>query len=357
MNFRVAGAIGSPIRVTLCPSVTFKGNLMTTEIDPVSIETRQRSIPESMQSWASGAGAMAVCLGICLGGGVFAADAPAKKPTMQQVLDASKASDWRALDDNNTLYMELPGGRVVIELAAEFAPLHAANIRTLVHQEYFDGLAVLRVVDNFVSQWGDPNAEDETKVRSLGKAKASLAPEFSRPAKGLAFTPLRDGDVYAPEVGFSNGFPAARDPKTGQAWLTHCYGMVGAGRGNEAESGSGAELYVVIGQAPRQLDLNIATVGRVVQGMELLAALPRGTGPAGFYEKDQEKLPIKSIRLAADIPLAKRSHLEVMRTDTPAFTALVESRRNRSDDWYLKPAGKIDVCNVPIPVREQKVDM
>ncbi len=298
----------------------------------------------------------ALWLAISLGMSVpaTAAETPPQKPTMQQVLDASKTSDWRSLDDESTLYMELPGGRVIIELAEDFAPLHAANIRTLVKQKYFDGLAVLRVVDNFVTQWGDPNAEDEKKARTLGKAKASIAPEFSRSAEGLAFTPLPDGDVYAPEVGFSNGFPAARDSKSGQAWLTHCYGMVGAGRGNEAESGSGAELYVVIGQAPRQLDRNIATVGRVVQGMELLAALPRGTGAAGFYEKDQAKLPIRSIRLAADVAQKDRSQLQILRTDTPTFTALVESRRNRSDDWYLKPPGKIELCNVPIPVREQK---
>src|SRR5690606_11127260 len=129
-----------------------------------------------------------------------------------------------------------------------------------------------------------------------------LAAEFTRPAEGLAFTVLPDGDLYAPEVGFSNGFPAARDPETGQAWLAHCYAMVGAGRNNEPESGSGAELYVVIGHAPRQLDRNIATVGRVVKGMELLAALPRGTGVAGFYEKDQPRPPITSVRLAADLP-------------------------------------------------------
>ena len=296
-------------------------------------------------------------LGIAIAFPVAATDSTPKKPTMQQVLDASKAGDWRPLDDDNTLYMELPGGRVVIELAKEFAPLHAANIRTLVQQKYFDDLAILRVVDNFVTQWGDPNAEDEKKARSLGKASASLAAEFSRSAKGLAFTPLPDGDVYAPEVGFSNGFPAARDAESGQAWLTHCYGMVGAGRGNEAESGSGAELYVVIGQAPRQLDRNIATVGRVIQGIELLAALPRGNGPAGFYEKGQEKLPIKTVRLAADVAQKDRSRLQILRTDTPTFAALIESRRNRTDDWYLAPAGKIDLCNVPIPVREQKVDM
>jgi peptidylprolyl isomerase len=297
---------------------------------------------------------LAISFGMSLAITADAADAPAKKPTMQQVLDASKASDWRALDSANTLYMELPGGRVVIELAEAFAPLHAANIKTLVRQKYFDDLAILRVQDNFVTQWGDPNAEDEKKVKPLGKALATLAPEFTRSAKDLAFTTLADGDVFAPEVGFSNGFPAARDSESGQAWLAHCYGMVGAGRGNEAESGSGAELYVVIGHAPRQLDRNIATVGRVIKGMELLSSLPRGKGPGGFYENPAENLPIRSVRIAADVPVAERSKLEVLRTDTATFSALVESRRNRSDDWYLKPAGKIDLCNVPLPVREQK---
>jgi peptidylprolyl isomerase len=298
-------------------------------------------------------------VGLCLAlvGPALAADAPAKKPTMQQVLDASKASDWRALDSANTLYMELPGGRVVIELAEAFAPLHAANIKTLVRQDYFDGLAILRVQDHFVTQWGDPNAEDKEKVKPLGKARATLAPEFSRSARDLAFTTLPDGDAYAPEVGFSNGFPAARDSDAGQAWLAHCYGMVGAGRGNEAESGSGAELYVVIGHAPRQLDRNIATVGRVIKGMELLASLPRGKGPGGFYEKPEENLPIRSVRIAADVAADERSNLEVLRTDTPTFSALIESRRNRSDDWYLHPAGKIDLCNVPLPVRERKQEI
>ena len=196
-----------------------------------------------------------------------------------------EAGRLAALDPANTLYMELPGGRVVIELATAFAPLHAANIRTLVRQKYFDGLAILRVQDNFVTQWGDPDADDEQQGAVLGRCQRTLPQNSAVPRRDLAFTRLPDGDVYAPEVGFSNGFPAARDPKSGQAWLAHCYGMVGAGRGNEAESGSGAELYVVIGHAPRQLDRNIATVGRVVRGMELLAALPRGSGPAGFYEK------------------------------------------------------------------------
>ncbi|MGH7224384.1 MAG: peptidylprolyl isomerase, partial [Gemmataceae bacterium] len=167
----------------------------------------------------------------------------------------------------------------------------------------------------------------------------------------LPFTRLPDGDVYAPEVGFSDGFPAARDPATGKTWLVHCYGMVGVGRDNAPESGSGAELYAVIGQAPRQLDRNVALVGRVVQGMQYLSALPRGNGPLGFYRNPAHDTKILRVRLAADLPANERMHLEALRTDTPTFAALIEARRNRGNPWFVHKAGKIDVCNVPLPVR------
>ena len=277
----------------------------------------------------------------------------AHKPalTMQAVLDASKPDDWRPLDPENTLYLELDSGRVVIELAPAFAPEHAANIRTLARAGYYDGLSINRSHDNFVVQWGDPNGEDPAKVKPIGEAKAKLPAEFTRAAEGLAFTRLPDVDGWAPEVGFSQGIPAARDPKANLAWPAHCYAAVGAGRGMEPDSSNGTELYVVTGQSPRQLDRNITTVGRVVSGMERLSALPRGTGPLGFYEKPEQRTAIRAIRLAATVPEAQRERIEVLRTDTATWDALVESRRNRRDDWYLHPAGHIDLCNVPVPVR------
>ena len=62
-------------------------------------------------------------------------------------------------------------------------------------------------------------------------------------------------------------------------------------------------------------------------------------------------MPLTSIRLAADLPAAERVPLEVLRTDTASFRALVEARRNRRDDWYLVPAGYVDICNIPIAAR------
>jgi peptidylprolyl isomerase len=285
-------------------------------------------------------------------GTACATSPPQKALTMQDVLDAATAEDWRPLDPANTLYLELASGRVVIELAPQFAPAHVENIRTLARAGYFDGLSINRSQDNFVVQWGDAEGEDPAKARSMGEAKAKLPAEFARPAEGLAFTALPDADGWAPEVGFVQGFPAARDPKAGLAWLAHCYATVGAGRATAADSSTGNQLYVVIGQSPRQLDRNITTVGRVVQGMEHLSVLPRGTGPLGFYDQAAQRVPIRAIRLASEVPEAERSRLEVFRTDRPAFAKLVESRRNRRDDWYVHPAGHIDLCNVPLPVRE-----
>ena len=283
----------------------------------------------------------------------IAADTPQRNaPTMADVLAASKPADWRPLDPENTIYLELTPGRVVIELAPSFAPQHVRNVKALAREHYFDGLAILRCQDNYVVQWGDPNAEKAEFKRQVQQAKPTLPPEFERAFEPkLPFTRLPDGDVYAPEVGFSGGFPVARDPKTGRMWLVHCYGMVGAGRDAAVDSGGGTELYVVIGHGPRHLDRNVTLLGRVVQGIELLSALPRGTGPLGFYEKPEQRMPVKSIRIAADVLAAERSLLEVMRTDTPTFQDLIESRRNRREDWFHAQAGHIELCNVPIPVR------
>jgi len=269
---------------------------------------------------------------------------------MPEVLAATGPADWRPLDPDDTLYVELPGGRVVIELTPNFAPLHVANIKTLARARYFDGLSIIRVQDNYVAQWGDPGNRHPIPA-GIGK----VAPEFdsATPAR-MPFTRLRDGDVYAPEVGFSGGFPVARSPSLRRTWLAHCYGMVGVGRDLDVQSGSGAEMYVVLGHAPRHLDRNVALVGRVVKGMELLAGLPRGSAEMGFYTKTEAPIPIKSVRVAADIPPSERSNLEVIRTDSAAFAALIESRRNRPEDFFKVRAGRIDLCNVPVAVREQR---
>lgn len=281
-----------------------------------------------------------------------AAGASESRLTMAEILDAAPDADWRPIDPNRLLVLELADGPVMIELAPDFAPRHVGNIATLVRAGYFDGSAIVRVHDNYVVQWADPGREDPERRRSLGEAAAALEAEFDRPAAGLGdFVLLPDGDTYAPEVGFVDGFPVARDHE--RAWLVHCYGMVGAGRDNAPESGNGAELYAVIGHAPRNLDRNVTLVGRVVRGIERFSGLPRGPAPMGFHVDPARQVAITRVRFASDLPPAERPGLEALRTDSASFEALVEARRNRRDAWYSYPAGRIDLCNVPLPVRDR----
>ncbi|MGL6289477.1 MAG: peptidylprolyl isomerase [Silanimonas sp.] len=279
---------------------------------------------------------------------------PAATPprTMDEIVAAAPASAWRTPDPNDVLVMTLDSGRVVIELAPGYAPEHVANLRTLAREGYFDGLTINRSQDNFVVQWGDADGEDPAKAKPLGSAKAALPAEFDTAIRDdLAFARLPDVDGWAPQVGFSGGFPVGRDPQAGRQWLTHCYATVGAGRGNAPDSSNGTELYVVTGQSPRQLDLNITTVGRVLEGMHLLSALPRSLAPGGFYTQPALRTPIRRVALASALPEAERPRLQVMDTGSASFEALVEARRNRADAWYLRKAGHIDLCSVPIPVR------
>ncbi|MEO5628781.1 MAG: peptidylprolyl isomerase [Thermomonas sp.] len=276
----------------------------------------------------------------------------AKPRTAKEIIDAAPASAWRTLDPANTLYMELEGGRVIIELAPGFAPAHVANIKAMAKGGFWDGLSIYRSQDNFVVQFGDADADDKEKAKSLpAGTKDKLPAEFTRSDKGVAFDRLPDVDGWAPQVGFIDGFPAARDPKAGKAWLTHCYGMLGAGRSNEPDSSIGAELYVVNGQAPRALDRQLSAVGRVVKGMNLLSTITRGPEPMGFYEKPDQRTTIKSIHLASEVPVGERTPLQLLRTDSQAFIDATEARRNRIDDFYKIPAGHIDLCLVPLPVR------
>ncbi len=276
----------------------------------------------------------------------LAVTAAAKPVTVNDLLAQSPAADWRKPDPENTLYLELASGRVVIELAPRVAPLHVANIKALARAHYFDGLAIVRVQDDYVVQWADPKHE-----RPLPPGVHDVAAEFdAAPAARADFQPLPIRDVYAPQVGFLDGFPAARDPHTGAVWLAHCYGMVGVGRDDPPES-DGSEMYAVIGHAPRQLDRNVALVGRVLSGVERLSSLPRGSGEMGFYVGAEAPVPIRAVRVAADVPVAERTPVEVLRTDSATFRAVFAQRRDRHESWFKHNPGRIELCNVPLPVR------
>src|SRR5690606_8853679 len=145
----------------------------------------------------------------------FAAGSQASTPTRAELPARAGADEWRTPDPHNLLVMQLAAGPVLIELAPDFAPLHAADTRTLVHEHDLDGLPVNGVQENCVAQWDDPESTrdrpDPAMLNPRGTAKKTLPRECTRTVDDkLPWTPLPDGDVYAPQVGFVEGFPAAR---------------------------------------------------------------------------------------------------------------------------------------------------
>jgi peptidylprolyl isomerase len=279
-----------------------------------------------------------------------AAPAPAKpKPlTPSEIVAQAPPTAWTEVRPENLMIIDYAGGgRAIIELAPAFAPVHVANIRALAGSGYWSGASIYRVQDNYVTQWGVNEGGPAVPAGVVKKPPA----EYDRPVRGLAIRPLGYPDAYAPRVGHALGWPVAWNPATGRANLTHCYGMVGVGRDMAPDTGMGGELYAVIGHAPRHLDRNIALVGRVVEGIEQMSALPRGTEALGIYRAGSVARMIASVRLASALPVAERPRFQVMSTGSASFASFVRARANRRDAFFNLPAGGVDLCNAPVPVR------
>ena len=295
----------------------------------------------------------------------LAAEAPAKPAALApgEIVAAAPARDWAAIPASDLLLMELAPDakghprRVVIQLMpAPFSAGWVGNIRKLAAAQWWDGTSVNRVQDNYVVQWGDAS---EKKALPGGLA---VMPESAYFTKAVTKYPPRDpkyGDSGAIDgpygiSAFWRGWPVGRDMMK-HKWPVHCNGMVGVGRNLSPDTGSGAELYTVIGHAPRHLDRNIALVGRVIEGIEHLSSLPRGTGALGFYETAEERVPIRSIRLASEMETDKPlPTYEYLSTQSKSFAAYADARANRRDPFFIRPAGGADICNIPVPVRRAK---
>jgi len=343
--------------------------------------------------------ALALCLPLA------AADEPAGLPAPPEIVAAAPAADWVTIAAEDLLVMTLAPDaegsprQVVIQLIpAPFSQGWVHNIRLLARSGWYDGISVNRVQDNYVTQWGDPNydnpeatgqpkplpqglkvmGESDYKVAELKPADsfADILLYQAAAVNGLLAAGLDQGSIreaikkkqfkkyaelvrdrYAPFASFALGWQiAGSDPGLSdqtEYWPTHCYGMVGVGRNYSPDTGSGAELYTVIGHAPRHLDRNIALVGRVIAGMEHLSSLPRGKGALGFYtaEEAAKRTPIISVRVANDLPAGEQPSFEYLSTESATFAAYAEAIANRRDPFFITPAGGADICNIRVPVR------
>ncbi len=332
------------------------------------------------------------------------AAAPAQqKPALapSEIVAAAPAADWVRIVPEDLMVMELApdvkgrARRVVIQLMpAPFSQGWVGNIRKLVAARWYDGVSVNRVQDNYVAQWGDPYGEDPAKARALPQGLGVMGEgEYTVPQRvavesgildettsfwrrfyelfqsregmqqlmgpdGQLTTrrmPVFGWDNYGGSFHFFRGWPlsmTAREGVPSNYAAIHCYGMVGVGRGLSPDTGSGAELYTVIGHAPRHLDRNIALVGRVIEGIENLSSLPRGTEALGFYKTPEERTPITSVRMGQEIK--DLPGYEYLSTGSASFARYAEARANRRDAFFNVPAGGADICNIPVPIRRAK---
>ncbi|MEO9827719.1 MAG: peptidylprolyl isomerase, partial [Paracoccaceae bacterium] len=265
-------------------------------------------------------------------------------PSPNQIVAEAAAEEWVAIAPDDLLVMTLApdaqgnARQAVIQLMpAPFSQGWVENIRTLARAGWYDGVSINRVQDNYVVQWGDPNVDNP---EADGDAKAlpeglqvmdeedyvetcSVGEEGS-----IVLWHPRDYyvDSYGDFAQIDNGWPTASeisdDTRVLQRWPVHCYGMVGVGRSYSPDTGTGAELYTVIGHAPRHLDRNIALVGRVIEGIEHLSSLPRGKGDLGFYVDPAKRVPIKSIVLGSE--LREPPRFEYLSTEGETFARYAE---------------------------------
>ncbi|MEP0191790.1 MAG: peptidylprolyl isomerase [Erythrobacter sp.] len=330
---------------------------------------------------------------------------PVGAPSPNEIVALAAPEEWLTIPAEDLLVMTLApdaAGKereVIIQLMpAPFSQGWVENIRTLARAKWYDGITVNRVQDNYVVQWGDAghdnpeSGETETKplpegLKVMGEddyVEETFVMEGATDKEYLYWRALLVGlwasgtdddvietlppmaqadarkaalaDRYSGVTSYSRGWAFAGKP--GEVWPVHCYGMVGVGRSYSPDTGSGAELYTVIGHAPRHLDRNIALAGRIISGIEHLSSLPRGSGALGFYTDDEKELrtPILSVRVASDLPGAEQPRFEYLSTESHSFGEYAKSRANRRDPFFIQPASGADICNIPVPIRDVELE-
>jgi peptidylprolyl isomerase len=158
-----------------------------------------------------------------------------------------------AADLENTLYMDVPAGRVVIEMRPDLAPATVAQIKELVRQGFYDGIVFHRVIDGFMAQTGDP------KGNGTGGSGHRLKAEFSTEK--------------------------------------HVRGVVSMARSSDPDSAD-SQFFIMFAPAP-SLDGKYTVWGKVVSGMEYIDQVKKGDAARNGTVTNPDK--IIKMQVAADV--------------------------------------------------------
>jgi peptidylprolyl isomerase len=157
----------------------------------------------------------------------------------------------QAADLENTLYLDVPAGRVVIEMRPDLAPNHVAQIKALARKGFYDGVPFHRVIDGFMAQTGDPTGT------GTGGSGNKLKAEFSKER--------------------------------------HVRGVTSMARANDPNSAD-SQFFIMLAPAPH-LDGQYTVWGKVVSGMEYIDAIKKGAGGSGTVSNPDK---IIKMQVAAD---------------------------------------------------------
>ncbi|MBT8472877.1 MAG: peptidylprolyl isomerase [Marinicaulis sp.] len=294
----------------------------------------------SIKTFLFGATAAISLVGIATAQNI--AEDPAEQLTPQQIVDQASDDLWRPLDPENTIYMDLPAGLVVIELRPDFAPAHVEQIKTLVREGFYDGLRFHRVIEGFMAQGGDPKNDG-----TGGSHLPNINGEFYRDTSDVTNFREIGRDKKSPRLGFINGMPAAAQPEAlrdfvtdaeVKLWAVHCPGVMSMARANDPNSAN-SQFFLMIGDARESLDKRYTAWGWIVDGFEATRRISRGEPPT-------RPTPLMRVRMATEVPENERRDIRVMRTDTETFIRYLKARDEITEDGFVK-----DICDIKVPVK------
>ncbi len=269
-----------------------------------------------------------------------AAKDPPPNP-LQGIVNAGDG-EWRPIDPENLIVVDLPAGLLYIELRPDLAPRHVEQIKTLVRRGFYDGLTFHRVIEGFVAQGGDPKGDG-----TGGSDLPDIAAEFSRDAKDVENFTTIGRDRQAARVGLIDGVPAGAEPESLRAirgdravrlWGVHCPGVMSMARATEPNSAN-SQFFLVIGDARQSLDQRYTVWGWIVDGIESARRIERGEPP-------KRPTPIVRMRIAADVPAEELPKIVVMRSDSQVFQTYLRESGLVDQTGFVK-----DLCDVRPPRR------
>jgi peptidylprolyl isomerase len=247
-------------------------------------------------------------------------------------------ADWRSPDPNDVLVIDTNKGRILVEMVAEVAPQHVAQIRALAHESFYDGLRFFRVIDKFMDQTGDPQNNGQG-----GSSKPNVPAEFTfRRGADLPFVLAVDQTVA--EIGFTRSLPVesqsmalaamTKDQKV-TAWSLYCQGVMGMARDDNPDSGN-SQFFLMRYPYP-SLERKYTAWGRVISGQDVVRAIKAGEP----VEQPQDYM--EHVRVLADMPEASRPKVRVIDPKGPWFKAeIARVRAAKGADFTA--------CDIDIPV-------